>query len=86
VPHNQWTTSELILDVIKNHNLQTKLAAITTDSGAEMAPAMRHVKDALNRDYAIGLTSGYHIRCVCHIINRAVVDASALFKSEVEKL
>lgn len=68
------------------NNLHTKLVTITTNSGAEILSAMRSVKDSLNRLYDVGLTSDYHVRCVCHIINRAVVDASALIKCEVEKL
>lgn len=86
VPNNQWKTSEHVIDVIKQYNLHTKLVATTSDSGAEMPPAIRNVKDTLNRDYAVRLTADYHVRCVCDIINRPVVNASALIKYEVEKL
>lgn len=47
---------------------------------------MRNIKDASNLDYAVELTSDCLVRCVCHIINRAMVDASALIESEVKKL
>lgn len=85
MPHNQWTTSKLVSDVINQYNLHTKLVAITTDSGAEMLPAMRSFKDALNRYVAVSLTSDYQFDCVLHNINRAVVDAFALMKSEGKK-
>lgn len=56
------------------------------DSRSEMPPALKSVKDNFNQNYAVGLTSDYHVLCVGHIDNRAVVDASALIQSKVEKL
>jgi hypothetical protein len=50
-PHNQFSTSELVLAVLKNYNLSTKIRAVTTDSGSEMPPAMKYVRMELNRQF-----------------------------------
>jgi hypothetical protein len=85
-PHNQWTTSELLLTVLERYNLHTKIRSVTSDSGGEMPPAMRHVAKKLNDDFLCRLGEEWHIRCVCHIMNRAVNDCQAMFKEEVSKL
>ena len=85
-PHNQFTTSELILSVLKNYNLNTKIREVTTDSGSEMPPAMNHVRGELNQQLELKLTGDWHIRCVCHIMNRTVIDCGNLVKIEVEKV
>jgi hypothetical protein len=38
-PHNMHTTSSLLLRILDTFNLNTKIRAITTDSGGEMPPA-----------------------------------------------
>ncbi|OAE27781.1 hypothetical protein AXG93_2167s1100 [Marchantia polymorpha subsp. ruderalis] len=85
-PHNQWTTSELLLSILKDLNLATRVRAVTTDSGGEMPPAMRHVAAKLNEEFDAKLESDWHVRCVCHIINRAVEDCGTIVKPVVEKI
>lgn len=85
-PHNQLTTSELLLSILKDLNLATRVRAITTDSGGEMPPAMRHVAAKLNEEFDAKLESDWHVRCVCHIINRAVKDCEIIVKPVVEKI
>ena len=85
-PHNQWTTSELLLSILKDLNLATRIRATTTDSGGEMPSSMRHVAAKLNEEFNVKLESDWHVRCVCHIINRAVKDCEAIVKPVVEKI
>ncbi|BBN01618.1 hypothetical protein Mp_2g08860 [Marchantia polymorpha subsp. ruderalis] len=85
-PHNQWTTSELLLSILKDLNLATRVRAVTTNSGGEMPPAMRHVAAKLNEEFDAKLESDWHVRCVCHIINRAVKDCETIVKLVVEKI
>ena len=63
-PHNQYSTSELILKVLTDFNVHTKVRAITTDSGPEMGPAMNHVRKALKDNYGIDLDGNWHLKCV----------------------
>lgn len=51
-----------------------------------MPPAMRHVAAKLNEEFDAKLESDWHIRCVCHIINRAVKDYETIVKPVVEKI
>jgi hypothetical protein len=85
-PHNQETTFDLIINVLKDYNVSSRVKAITSDSGPEMPGAMRRVRDALNAEFKLYLNEDYHVRCVCHVINRAVVNATAVIKKEVEML
>ncbi|PTQ26406.1 hypothetical protein MARPO_1944s0001, partial [Marchantia polymorpha] len=85
-PHNQHTTSDLILSVVKDYNMWSKIKAITSDSGGEMPPAMVIVRENLNDQYSLRLEDGFHIRCICHVINRVVCDATHFIKKEVQML
>ncbi|PTQ43663.1 hypothetical protein MARPO_0023s0007, partial [Marchantia polymorpha] len=85
-PHNQHTTSDLILSVVKDFNIWSKIKAITSDSGGEMPPAMVIVIENLNDQYSPRLEDGFHIRCIYHVINRAVCDATHFIKKEVQML
>ena len=86
-PHNQFTTSDLLLSIMKDYNIQTRVRAITTDSGSEMAPAVELIRQQLTTDLQMDLDpESYHVRCACHIINRAVVDASEVVQDEMAKL
>jgi hypothetical protein len=51
-----------------------------------MAPAMRLLSQRLNREFSIELEPDWHIRCVCHIMNRAAVDAERKIKQEIESV
>jgi hypothetical protein len=82
-PHNMHTTSALIKRILKEFNLATKIRTSTTDSGSEMPPAMKIVKEVLNKDFNLFLDDDFHIRWVCHIINPAVVDCEALFLTKM---
>ena len=72
--------------ILKDLNLATRVRAITTDSGSEMTPAMELVRKWLTSEFAVKLETSWHDRCVCHIINRCVVDAEKLVKTEVGKI
>jgi nucleoside-triphosphatase THEP1 len=87
-PHNQETTSALIISILKEFNIHTRVRAITTDSGGEMIPAIDRVRRHLIDNLAVnvGTSENFHIRCVCHVINRSVVDAIGMMKSEVGKI
>ena len=85
-PHNQITTSEIVFEILKDYNIQTRVRAATTDSGGEMPPAMTRLKDKLNSEFNLHLGDDWHVRCACHILNRAVVDAMKAIKKEVEVL
>ena len=85
-PHNQWSTSELILKTITEFKIHTKVKAIATDSGSEMRPAMNHVRKELNSTYGMSLDEDWHLRCVCHIMNRGVSDCEALMQKQLSLL
>jgi hypothetical protein len=76
-PHNTLTTCDLLHGVIIDNNLQTRIRAVTTDSASEMAPALDLVRNRLNEGFGLRLQSTWHIRCICHVMNRAAVDAAA---------
>jgi hypothetical protein len=85
-PHDQWTTSELILDILKEFHLMSRIRAITNDSRSEMAPAMKRVRDFLNNENQLYLEEDWHVRCIWHIINRAIIDATDLMTEEIANL
>jgi hypothetical protein len=78
--HNDVTTSELLNIILRDYNINTRIRAITSDSGSEMAPAMNRLRDQLNKEFNLRLTESFHIRCVCHVMNRAAVDAERVIK------
>jgi hypothetical protein len=47
---------------------------------------MKLVMEFRNAHFHLHLDSDWHIRCVCHVINRAVIDCEALVKGTVSKL
>lgn len=59
---------------------------MTTDSGAEVPQATRHVAAKLNEEFDAKLESDWPVRRVCHIINRAAKVSEALVKPTVEKI
>lgn len=85
-PRNEHAMSELLLNLIKEYNLHTKIRSITTGSSKEMEPAMRLVAEALNAQYITGLDADWHIRCVSEIITHAVMECDLLMQEEVAKL
>lgn len=86
-PHDEYTTFESILSVLKEYNVATKIKTITSDSGSEMSPATGILRRTLNDEYGRHFDDeAFHIRGVCHIINRAVVDATSLIRKEVDML
>lgn len=85
-PHDAISTYEILISIIEEFKLQNKLISITSDSGSEMAPAINNVKQKLIETYKANIPNEFHIRCVCHIINRSVVDATKFISIEVEKL
>jgi hypothetical protein len=76
----------MVLSILKEFDISTRVRAVTTDSGSEMPAAMKHIREELKSLYKLRLDEDWHVRCVCHIINRAVVDATKLIKDEVSIL
>lgn len=74
-PHNTSSTSDMLLTIFEDLNLQTRVRAVTSDRGSEMSPAMIRVRQVLNERYHLNLEEDWHVRCICHIMNQAVVDA-----------
>ncbi|OAE33137.1 hypothetical protein AXG93_4773s1100 [Marchantia polymorpha subsp. ruderalis] len=70
----------------EDDDITGRITAVTTNSGGEMPPAMRHVAAKLNEEFDAKLESDWHVRCVCHIINRAVKDCETIVKLVVEKI
>ncbi|BBM97142.1 hypothetical protein Mp_1g03330 [Marchantia polymorpha subsp. ruderalis] len=76
----------LIAFVVNHQQAFNLIKAITSDSGGEMPPAMIIVRENLNDQYSLRLEDGFHIHCICHVINRAVCDATHFIKKEVQML
>jgi len=80
-PHNQWTTKALLLRIMYDFQIQHRVTSITSDNGSEMIAAIEHVRQELNTKYNRSIPDQWHIRCICHIIHRAVTDALEPLKS-----
>lgn len=76
----------MLLSILKDQNLITSVRAVTTESSAEVLPAMRAVAAKLSEEFDAKLKSEWHVRRVRHITNRAVKYCEALFKASVEKI
>ena len=85
-PHNTQTTSDLLFNILTDMNLGTKILGITTDSGAEMPKAIAVLREKLNNKNPGKILKDWHVRCICHIINRSVQDAEVLIKPEADKI
>lgn len=85
-PHIQWTTKALLLRIMLDFEIEHKVTAITSDNGSEMITAIEHVWQELVTKYNRYIPDQWDIRCVCHIIHRAVTDALEPLKSEVGDL
>ncbi|PTQ29221.1 hypothetical protein MARPO_0146s0037 [Marchantia polymorpha] len=73
-----WIDEELV----KDFNMWSKIKATTSDSDGEMPLAMVIVRENLNDQYSLRLEDGFHIRCICHVINRVICDATHFIKKE----
>lgn len=85
-PHNTTTTYELVLKILEKWGIVKKVRAITTDSASEMAPAIELLRLGIINQSNIHIEPSWHVRCVCHIINRAVQDALLVLKPYLVKL
>jgi hypothetical protein len=63
-----------------------RIQGVTTDNGGEMPNAMKELSLLLNEQHPAAVRECWHIRCVCHIMNRAVKDAEACIKTKADKL
>jgi hypothetical protein len=77
------TTSDLLLAVLQKYNVHMRVRAITSDSGLEMPPAMERLCQKLNAAYAMRLEEDWNVRYICHVLNRAAVDAEKRIKHEM---
>jgi hypothetical protein len=86
-PHDQHNTRDILLNIINDYKLGPRVRAVTTDSGSEMPPAIRQVREYLNEQFCQDLGNDFHIRCGCHIIDRAVITKFAGFaqRNKVEQ-
>lgn len=85
-PHNHDISSDLILSVMKDFNMSTKMKVVTFDSSGEMWPAMIIVRHNLNDQYFFCLEYDFYIWCVCHIINCVVCDVTQFIKKKMQML
>ena len=86
IPHNQWTTKELLLRIFADYRVGKKLQAITTDSGSEMPPAVDHVRRELNLIHGLNVSKDWHLRCACHVVHRAVIDSLHPLRDSISTL
>ena len=56
--------ADLLLRVIHKFGLSDRVATATTDSGSEIPVALRLVRQSLNDDRDVHITSDWHIRKV----------------------
>jgi hypothetical protein len=82
-PHTAVTTYEVLKLILQEYHLPTRIRAITTDSASEMRPAMRLLCDHPNMEFTLGLTESFHVRCICHVMNRAAIDTERVIEAEV---
>ena len=68
-PHNSHNLSQIILNVAKEYNIDSKIFSISFDNASENTAAI----EILKRPFRPVLNGKlFHIRCVCHIINLCV--------------
>jgi hypothetical protein len=80
---NAVTTCEVLKLMLQEYSLQTRIRAITTDSASEMRPAMRILCDHLNSSLTLAWLNHFHVHCICHVMNRAAIDAERDIEAEV---
>jgi hypothetical protein len=85
-PHDQHNTMDILLNIINNYKLGLHVRAVTTDRGSEMPPAIQQVRQYLNEQFSLDFGNDFHIRCGCHIIDRAVKDSSVHMRAQLQKL
>lgn len=82
--HNQQNPCKLILSILKDFKVATKIRSITSDSNSAMPPAMRIVRRKLKNEHGLHFDcEAFYIWCFSHIINCAVFDATPLIREEV---
>ena len=82
-PHNQHTTRNLALTVLKEFIVRSRVRRVTTDSGCDMAPALAMVREKLNVDLDQSLPADWHLRYACHIVGTAVKSTLRSLSSEL---
>ena len=85
-PHNARATAELLLCTIKQYKIADKVAEITTVSGSEMKGAAQIVRASINELRESKIGEHWHVRCVCHVIDRAVKSGMVQIDEMVSKL
>lgn len=85
-PHNAVSTNKLLREILDEAGVSQKIRAITADNVGGMKPAMISLKQDLNNEFDLDLDDDWHICCACHIINRAVVDATQIISEDVNKI
>jgi hypothetical protein len=84
--HDQHNTRDIQLNIINNYKFGPRVRAFTTDSGSEMPQAIQQVRQYLNEQFSLDFGSDFHVRCGCHIIDRAVKASSVHVKAQLQKL
>jgi hypothetical protein len=85
-PHDQHNTRDILLNIINDYKLGPRVRAVTTDSGSEMPPAIQQVREYLNEQFCQDLGNDFHIRCGCHITDRAVKDSAVYMRAQLQQL
>lgn len=62
------------------------MKAAASDSGAKLPPANAIVRQALKDELSLCLENDFHVRCLCHVDNSAVVDKPKFIKMEIDML
>ena len=68
----------MILYIVKKVEIYCKVRTITSDSGAEMPPAVKIVQKKVMDEFTLHADEDFHIRCISHVNIRAVMDAKKI--------
>ena len=81
LPQHQWITSAMIMAILKESNLHTRIRVITSDNGGEML--RYHLNHTLS--FSLPASHHWHVRCVCFIIiNWRLFDATDIIKRVID--
>ncbi len=78
-PHDGENVCTIILEILKDCKIEERCVFITSDSGSEMFKGMKLLEKSLKK-------SGFHNRCIAHIINLSVQAACAEIQSSLSNL
>ena len=82
-PHSAYNLSQLLFNVAKEYNIDSKIFSISLDNASENTAAIEYLKR-----YFRPILNGqlFHIRCVCHIINLCLQDGLSVVNIYINTL